>query len=179
MIIERLTPATDDPGMVDDLRAHARLDGNAEDDAQIVRMARAASREAEGLAQIALLNQTIRVTLLDGWPGGATLPLPVAPLLDASTVEVTADFDAFTDFRVVTGLRPAIHLTGWPPAGVVVIEYQAGFGPDSDSLPDDLREAIHDQAVAYYDLRGPGDPKASALSPHFARIVGRYRAVRA
>lgn len=178
MIIERLNRADADPAMLTELRSHARLDGFTDDDDQIVRMGRAAAREAEEFAQIALLNQTIRVTL-ESCPRALTFPLPIGPLLDWSTVEVTADGAAFDDFSVMTGQRPAIRFTEARPAGGVVIEYQAGFGPDSASLPDDLREAILDQALAYYDARGPGDPKAAAMSPHFARIVGRYRRVRA
>lgn len=176
MIVERLNRTHADAVELDDLRAHARLTEDY-DDAEIARMGRAAAREAEDFAQIALLNQTIRVTL-ECCPRASTLPLPIAPLLDWSTVEVTADGVAIEGFSIMTGQRPAIRLTGPRPSGGMVIEYQAGFGADAASLPDDLREAILNQALAYYDARGPGDGKTIALSPHFTRIVGRYRRVR-
>lgn len=179
MNIERLNRSTADVVTLEDLHIHCRsVASDDEMTIEVVRMGRAAAREAEEHGSLALLNQTIRVTL-DGWPRSWTFYLPIAPLLDWSTVEITADGELFDDFTVMTGLRPAIRLIGPRPSGVVVIEYQAGFGDDGASLPDDLREAILDQAANYFDQRGTGDQKSVWLSPHFTRIVGRYRAVRA
>lgn len=179
MNIQRLNRVDGDPVDLACLRAHARTDPSDSDmDLEVARMGRAAAREAEELAQIALLHQTVRVTL-DGWPRGNSFFLPIAPLMDWETVKISADGTAFEDFSVTTGLRPEIRATGPRPCGVVVIEYQAGFGAGANDLPADLRQAVLDQAAAYFDARGPGDPKAQAMSPHFARIVGRYRRVRA
>lgn len=176
MNIERLSRPVLTGDLLSEAKSLARI-GFDDDDADLSRMIDAAAAEAEELAQIALINQTIRVTL-DAFPRSSTFPLPIAPLLDWSTVQIDADDAPFDDFSVMTGLRPAIRLTGARPSGAVVIEYQAGFGADGSSLPVDLRHAILDQAAAYYDARGPGDPKVQALSPHFVRIVGRYRRVR-
>ncbi|MBC9245152.1 hypothetical protein H4P12_00120 [Paracoccus sp. 11-3] len=177
MNIQRLNRTDMTSDMLAEAKSLARV-MHDDEDADLYRMVNAAALEAEELAQIALLHQTVRVTL-DGWPRGSSFALPIAPLLDWSTVQITADDTAFEDFSVITGQRPAIRATGPRPCGVVVIEYQAGFGADGTDLPADLRQAVLDQVVAYFDARGPGDPKAVALSPHFVRIVGRYRRVRA
>ena len=176
MIVERInrpdTAIADLPEVMD----HMRVDGD-EFHAEAARMLSAAQREAEDYASIALLVQDIRV-ILSGWPRGHTFMLPITPLVDWSTVTVMAGGMAFDDFSVITGHRPALRLTAPIPADEVIIDYKAGYGTVPGAVPDDLREAIMDQATAYFDARGPGDPKASALSPHFARIVGRYRRVR-
>lgn len=176
MIVERLNRAEGATVDIDYVKGHTRVDGD-DDNAALQRMADAAALEAEDLAQIALLSQTVRVTL-DGWPRGHSFRLPIGPLLDWSTVEVTADGEAFEGFSVMTGQRPQVRLSGPRPCGQIVIEYVAGYGEAPQDIPEDLVLAIMDQAAAYYDARGPGDPKRQAQSPHFARIIGRYRGVR-
>lgn len=178
MIVQRLETPVSAVVDLDEMRLHVRTDPNdSAADRELALMADAAVREAEEFGQIALLAQRVRVTL-ESCPRASTIPLPIAPLLDWSTVEVTSDGIAFDDFSVTTGQRPAIRFAGSRPSGSVVIEYLAGWGETADSIPEDLRMAILDQAAAFFDARGPGDGKTVARSPHFARIVGRYRRVR-
>ncbi|RJL18656.1 head-tail connector protein [Paracoccus siganidrum] len=175
MIIERLnrpaTAAVDLPAA----KLRGRIDFG-DDDADLEVMGGAVTREAEDYAQIALLTQTIRVCM-SAWPRASIFHLPITPLLDWSSVSVTAGGEAFEDFAVMTGRRPALRLTGPRPAGEIIIDYLAGFGDQPEDIPDDLRHALLDQVAAYYDARGSTD--RNALSPHFVRIVGRYRGVRA
>jgi uncharacterized phiE125 gp8 family phage protein len=133
----------------------------------------------EKFAQLALLNQTIRVTL-DCWPRAARFDLPVSPLLDAMAVTITADGEAFDAFGVTTGLRPAVRYQDERPGGEIVIEYTAGFGETPDDIPGDLQHAIMDQVSCAFDTSGALDPKitgAIAMSPQMARIAARYRRV--
>ncbi|CAM3156329.1 hypothetical protein PANO111632_05670 [Paracoccus nototheniae] len=177
MIVQRLDRT---PWLLEDLqdlRDHARVDPNGYDDVALRRMFVAAVLEAEEHGQLALFPQTVRVTL-DAWPRGHTFRLPIGPLLDWDSVSTTADGQPFEDFNTMTGQWPVLRLTGARPCGQVVIEYASGCEYQSHKIPTDLAHALMDQALAYYDARGPGDPKAQALSPHFARIVGRYRGVR-
>lgn len=176
MIVERLNRPDTAIAELPDVKSHMRVDGD-ELNTEVARMLAAAQLEAETYGSLALFDQDIVVTL-SSWGRCDTFPLPVIPLVDWATVTVTAGGVPFDDFSVMTGQRPALRLVKPIPAGEVVIGYKAGFGALADDLPDDLREAIMDQAAAYFDARGPGDPKAVALSPHFARIVGRYRRVR-
>lgn len=107
MIIERLTMPTALPFDATALADHVRVT----DAAQITearRHAKAAAGEAEDYGQLALLNQTIRVTL-DAWPRAAWVALPIIPMLDPLSVTVTVDGVAFDGFAVVAGQRPAIR----------------------------------------------------------------------
>lgn len=176
MIVKRITSPAGLPYMPGDVTDHLRI----EDDqvTEGYRHMKAAAQEAEAYGQLALLTQTIRVTF-EVWPvpHGLTLPLPIAPVIDPGSVTMTADGAPFTGFTVITGLRPALVLTGDCPSGRVVIEYDAGFGVDASAIPPAPAHAILDQASAFFDERGVGAGKSNGMSPHFARIVARYRRV--
>lgn len=176
MIVQRLERPAWAAVDFEELKAHVRVDGD-HDDRQLLRMCLAASREAEDLAQIALRFQAVRVTL-DAWPRGHSFRLPIGPMLDWDGLSVSADGEPFEAFSILTGQYPVLRLDGARPCGRIVIEYVAGYGETYGSVPSDLVLAITDQAAAYYDERGGGDPKRAARSPQFARVVGRYRGVR-
>lgn len=153
---------------------HVRTGPN--DDAavsEVLRLSDAAVSEFEAFAQIAIADQTIRVSLQE-WPAESWLSLPIAPLFDGSTVTLTSDGIVFAGFQTMTGLRPVLRLTSERPIGGIVITYRAGFGGD---VPPDIALAVLDQAAAFYDTRGAGDGKTNGMSPHMARIAARYRRV--
>lgn len=166
-------------GIIDlaEAKNHARVDSDFED-ADFARMMVSAIIEAEEYASIAFRYTAIRVTL-DAWPRTRSLTLPIGPLVDWSSVSITAAGGDFDDFSVLTGHRPELLLTGARPSGRIVIEYIAGFGETGAEVPEDMRHALLDQIATYYDARGAVDRKTTTLSPHFVRIVGRYRGVRA
>ncbi|OLS50588.1 head-tail connector protein [Rhodovulum sulfidophilum] len=174
MNTERLTTPDTLAVSLEEAKLHCRVD-LSEDDAAITRMIRAATREAEELGQLALINQTIRVTLT-AWPKSGRLPLPIGPVQDGAVVTVTTDGAPLTGFTVRTGRRPALELTDY--LGSAVIEYQAGFGHDASAVPEDLALAILDQVVLSYDNRGGLDDKLPSVSPSMARAVARHRGVR-
>lgn len=177
MIVERTPVSTAEPFSLNAVKEHLRVT-DISDDAGIRAMARAAALEIESYAQLALLDQTVRVTL-PAWPSLDDWPLPVAPLLDPASLTVSVAGFAFTEFGAVPGLRPVIYPTGTIPEGRTVITYTAGFGAAEEDIPADLREAIKDQAAAAYDWRGNPEFKGNGLSAHMARIAARYRRVRA
>lgn len=175
MSVERIRPTDQDAWLdLTDTMRWARVDGDYEV-ADFARMIDAVAREAEDYAQIALLDQTIRI-LLPFWPPGH-VRLPIVPILDRDSISVTINAQTWADVQLGGGSRPLLIICGNAPAGVVVIEYQAGFGADPASIPADIRQALTDQVAVYYDTRGPADAKAVSLSAHFARILGRYRGV--
>lgn len=177
MRIERLTVPTPLPFQQADLAEHLRV-SDPSDAYAVQKHGKAAAAELERYASIALIDQTIRVTL-DAWPRGYWLELPIAPLVDVLSVAVTVDGAAFDLFSIVAGNRPGLRLSGDKPCGVIVIEYLAGFGPSVADIPADLSLAIMDQAAATFDQRGILDPKSGGpgMSPHAARIAARYRRV--
>jgi uncharacterized phiE125 gp8 family phage protein len=174
MIIQRTPVSSATPFNLPDVVDHVRVDDpNA---AELNRLSHAAAREFEDYAQIALLDQTVSVTI-DDPIRSALLALPIDPLVDPLSVEITVDGVAFDAFAVNAGLRPAIRFTEDKPCGFVVITYLAGFGATAAAIPDEVKHAVADQALAYFDERGVGDGKSNGMSPHIARMAARYRRV--
>lgn len=175
MIVERLTKPTVTAYNTSELMFYARVDSSAFAN-ELDRHADAATVELEAYAQLALIDQTIRVTL-DTWPRSAVFSLPIAPIVDPLSVAVTVDGEDFDAFSVVTGKRPALRFSDARPCGVVVITYLAGFGPNQTDVPADLVNVIMDQASANFEHKGVGDGKSNGMSPHMARVAARYRRV--
>lgn len=177
MIVQRLERAASGAVSIADAKLRARLDHD-DDDSDIGRMCITAVLEFEDRAEIALLNQAVRVTLPE-WPQRAELALPIGPVIDGDSITLIVGGNENDAFAVSTGLRPVLRLTGPRPPGGVLIEYIAGFGNDGAAIPQDIMHALLDQVATYYDARGAAAGKLLAVSPHFARIAGRYRGVRA
>lgn len=182
MTVERLTVPAGVPFVPSDVHTHIRASHPIlHEEAQ--RLAMAAATELEHYAHIALLTQRIRVTF-DRLPELIQIGLPIGPVLSGDSVTVTCGGEAFTDWRIVTGLRPALVLTGHPHEwrdavwdSEAVIEYDAGFGTAAAAIPPDLAAAVMDQACLMFDSRGGFDMRQHTTSPHMTRIAARYRRV--
>jgi len=180
MLTHRIEASTELPAVLAEVKNFVRVDFD-EEDSQIENMIYTAAAEIEHFAQIALLTQTIRLTIFqpsrDSW-----LTLPIGPVADGETPTVTIDGEPFTAFDFVAGNRPCIR---WLDAYFALtpdrisIEYQAGFGPIASYIPRDLSQALMDQVALHFDGRSPMDAKSLTTSPHMARIGARYRGVRA
>jgi uncharacterized phiE125 gp8 family phage protein len=180
MLVHRTAVGTALPFILADLKLFIRVDHDVED-AAITNMGNTAAAEIEQFAQIALLTQTIRVTIFDPRPENG-LTLPVGPVDDGDVPTVTIDGEAFTDFALVGGHRPYIRwLASYHDLtpSRITIEYQAGFGAAASDIPPDLAQAIMDQAALHYDGRSPMDARSLTTSPHMARVGARYRGVKA
>lgn len=175
MRIERTPLVVVDPFNLADVKDRARIT-DTYTEFELTLLARSAAQELEHYASIALLNQTIKVTL-DEWGCDNWFSLPVAPLVAGAPIALTIGGAAVTAFTVVYGLRPAMRLTDTSIEGEAIITYTAGFGAAATAIPQDLRQAIHDQVVAAYDMRGEAEAKGNGMSPHMARIAARYRRV--
>lgn len=178
MLIQRTMVGAALPFDLDALKLHMRVADDAEDTA-VQNIGLTAAAEIEQFAQIALLTQTVRVTIFN-LAQERGLSLPIGPVADSDVPTVTIDGEAFTDFDFVGGNQPYIRwLVGYYnlTADSIVIEYQAGFGEASSDIPSDLAQALMDQAALHYDGRSPMDAKALTTSPHMARIGARYRGV--
>lgn len=154
---------------------HLRVTSDEALEAQ--RMVSAAMLEIEDSAQIALFNQVITIVITehrdDEWP-----LVPIGPARTDLPVTLTQIGESGT----VAALDWAGHRFMPRPASILAapfsLAYTAGFGPDPGDLPADLVLAVLDQALAYYDARGFREKPTPSLTPHAARIVGRYRGVR-
>lgn len=178
MLVHRTAVSTAPPFAIDDLKLHLRVSDDAEDTA-ITNIGLTAAAEIEQFAQIALLTQTIRVTIFNPLQEYG-LSLPIGPAADDNIPTVTIDGAAFTAFDFVGGNRPYIR---WLASfydltpSRMTIEYQAGFGDTAADVPSDLAQALMDQAALHYDGRSPMDAKSLTTSPHMARVGARYRGV--
>lgn len=179
MLVHRLPMSSSLPFILSELKHHLRVDAAEEDDA-VTKMGLAAAAELEHFAQIALLTQTIRVTIYDP-PGRGDITLPIGPPVQDSTATVTFDGEPFTAFSLEAAYRPYLRLgtaaCSWPHPTRITVDYQAGFGADAVNIPADLAEAIMDQAALHYDGRSPMNARDLTMSPHMARIGARYRGV--
>ncbi len=167
-----------DPFVLGEVKAHLRVTFDDDDD-DIQAKARAAAAEFEQVAQMALLNQTIRVNILGGQIE-SVLRLPIGPVDQSATVSVTADGVVWTDYDLIAGHRPVLlfsdDLTGaWVER--LVVEYTAGFGAAASDVPADIAEAVMDQTAIHFDGRSPMHRKDLSTSAHMMRIAARYRGV--
>ncbi|MEM1430149.1 MAG: hypothetical protein AAGG09_11885 [Pseudomonadota bacterium] len=178
MLVHRTAGGAALPFVLYGLKLHLRVPDDAEDTA-IQNIGETAAAEIEQFAQIALLTQTIRVTIFN--PSREYgLSLPIGPVADDDVPTVTIDGEAFTAFDFVGGNRPYIRwLADYHDltASRMTIEYQAGFGAAAADVPPDLAQALMDQAALHYDGRSPMDAKSLTTSPHMARVGARYRGV--
>lgn len=179
MFVNRPYRAGVRPFNLEALKQHCRVDDESET-AALERIGYTAAREIEQFAQIALLTQAIRVTIFYG-PADPILTLPIGPSKEGERPTVSINGAPFDSFDFVEGQRPVIvwgaAYFGLTP-DVIIIEYNAGFGADAESIPHDLSEALLDQAALHYDGRSPMDARDLATSPHMARIGARYRGVK-
>ena len=178
MLVHRTPVATGAPFDLDAIKAHVRVDDGSED-AALTNIGHTAAAEIEHFAQIALLRQTIRVTIL-GPHLDDTLYLPVGPSMLGEEPTVSLNGQPFTDFLYFHFTRPVIAWGETYFATVpqrLDIEYQAGFGDTPAKIPPDLAQALMDQAALHFDGRSPMSAKELTTSPHMARIGARYRGV--
>lgn len=178
MLVHRTPISLNAPFALDELKEYTRIDGD-DDIVTLNKMGYAAVAEVEHFAQVALLSQTIRVTILD-LVHGAGLVLPIGPVAEDGAATVTIDGQPLTGFDIVAGSRPYLS---WPASirgkasARVVIEYSAGFGDEATDIPEDLAQAVLDQVALIYDERAPREAKTLARSSHLARVGARYRGV--
>ncbi|MEM1149840.1 MAG: hypothetical protein AAGI03_04685 [Pseudomonadota bacterium] len=181
MLTHRIPIGSADPFNLATVKEHLIVDFS-DADAEIAILARSSALELEHFAQIALLNQTIRVTLFSPPVGPSGMQLPIGPTADDAVATVLIDGAVFSDFRFVPGPRPYIHWGESYRASEVqwmTIEYIAGFGAAHDDIPSDLMQAVMDQVALQFDSRGSVDHKMHTTSPHLTRIGAKYRGVRA
>lgn len=182
MHINRTPLTTAAPYDLDAVKLHARVDGD-HDDTALAMMADAAAREIEAHSELALLAQTIAVTL-GAWC--CRIPLPIGPIWTEGLTDHPITVELIDEAGNVTphpagwwiegGRYPVLSLTASGQGEQLRITYPAGYGDTAGSIPADLALAIMDQATRLYDLRGAEDG-VQGLSLAASRIAARYRRV--
>lgn len=166
MLIEQTNvPAAALP--LDRFKAHLRLGtGFADDgaeDALLEAFLRAAMAAIEGRTAKILLSRSFTWGVT-GWRDGMREPLPVAPvnrldevrILDRRGTVCVCDPESYRLER--DGHYPRLAAVGTmlptiPSGGSAEVDFDAGFGPDWDSVPPDLGQAVFLLAAHYHENR--------------------------
>lgn len=167
MPVTLIEPPADLPIDLTDLKAHLRVDGDA-DDAMLQAYLSAALAYTDGPRGVlgrAMISQRLRLTLDGGFPtGGISLPLP--PLL---TVESVRYIDPAGDeqtlpaesYQLLTDREPGELRSiggGWPltacRAAAVTIEFTAGH-ENAAAVPADVKHLLRFLVAHWYAQREP------------------------
>lgn len=155
-----LTGPAVEPITLDEAKAYLRVDSTAED-GLIQSLITAARLHTETLTGRALITQSWRL-VLDDWPLGNVLIIPLGPLQQVTELRVYEDEDVLviiapTEYLVETiGVPARLAMRGhqsWPkpgrPIGGIEIDITVGYGDLADDVPRSLRQAIL-QIVAHW-----------------------------
>lgn len=192
MMLSEMTTVPGASLPVQGLKDHLRLGtGFADDgmqDGLIQTYLRAAMAAVEGRIGKVLLARRFKLVLED-WRAAGEQPLPVAPV--SAVVSVTVVDAAGTETAVDAGryrLVPDMHrpklaalgllLPTVPMDGRVEVVFDAGFGATWAEVPVDLAQAVMLLAAEYYEMRQPGDGRASGLPFAVQALIERWRTVR-
>jgi uncharacterized phiE125 gp8 family phage protein len=181
-----ITPPAIEPVLLDDAKAHLRIDAD-DDDALLVAAITAARVHVETLTRRCLIEQTWRV-YLDQWPRRRIVSLGPAPLISVESVTVydaagtpvvvdTEDYEV--DAVSVPGrilLSAAVPVATRQVNGIE-IEVVAGYGASSVDVPGPLRQAIMMLVAHWYEHRGvAGHDRAGEIPPlGFEALIAPYR----
>lgn len=172
------TAPTVEPLSVLELLDHLRLPSGGSEDAMLARWLTSARTLVEQATGRALITQTWEY-VLDAWPPGRVIELPLPPLVSVTSITT------YTPSNVPTTMSSADYLVdiwnqpgrvalndgaSWPSdlrrvAGIV-IRYQCGYGAAGSAVPTPLRDAILSTVAARWRWRGDDDPiQLEALPP--------------
>jgi len=170
-----VTPPAAEPVSLAEAKLHLRVD-IADDDTLISGLIVAARSYSERVLRRALITQTLEL-VLDGWPNGNTIKLPMPPLQSA-TVKYTDD-DAVehtlpaSEYIVDTASVPGRIVLkddySWPTddlqeSGAIRVRYVAGYGAAGTAVPYTILLAIKMLIGHLYENReGQGIPNAVDL----------------
>jgi uncharacterized phiE125 gp8 family phage protein len=145
----------------------------------------------EAALSIALVTQSWTL-ILDQWPRGIQVELPLAPLQAVSEVRVR---DAAGDATVVAAASYLIDVVSRPPrlvwnntvapapglpANGIEIDFTAGFGATADSVPAPLKHAILMLTAHWYEHRDPGEfgAEGARIPDAVSDLIQPFRTIR-
>ena len=178
-------PAVEPVGVAD-MRAHLRLDDDAED-GMLDRLIRSARLIVEAAAGRLLVAQHWRI-VLDAWPDGRVVALPVSPLIAVDALRVVGANGQAVDYpaeayRVERFADPPRLIAGSgiadpaPKCGGIVIDVSVGYGAAADDVPAPLRLALSHLVAAWFESRGD-EVAAPAIPAAVQSLLAPYRRAR-
>ncbi len=167
-----LSPPTVEAVALAELKAHARIE-HSSDDALLTSLVKAARQWAEAYTRRAFLSQGWAL-YLSGIPRGDKIVLPRGPLLSVEKFQFFDENDAASEWDSSNYHVNAARVPGeialrsgarWPVPGRrangIVVEYVAGYGESADAVPADIRLAIMQLALHWYENRGEAAASAT------------------
>jgi uncharacterized phiE125 gp8 family phage protein len=186
MSLSLLTPPAEEPLVLADAKTWLKLDQDEDDD--LVRALIVSARlQVEALTGRLLVTQEWRL-VLDAWPVGGIVAVPIAPLASLSAASVTGEDGTVTalDLATITvdaaSLPPRLKAANRPPpcgfAGVS-FDIVAGYGGAAD-VPAAFVQAIRLLVGHWYAHRDElGTPGADPAIPRaIAALIAPYRVPR-
>jgi uncharacterized phiE125 gp8 family phage protein len=161
-----------------------RID-HGDDDAIVQSLIKAARQRIEGRTGRALITQTWRI-VMDAWPWGGRVALPVMPAQAVTAVRVfdgLGGAQSFTPpvYRLLPGTEPPLlDASSLPAPGKardgIEIDITAGYGAAAADVPDPLRQAMrlmvaHAYAAVGADGRKPAEPEPAEIRD----LIAPYR----
>lgn len=160
-----LTPPSVEPVTLAEMKAHARLTTTA-DDTLLEGLLRAARQWCEHYTRRAFIHQTWDLALGQA-PAKRFQLLPRAPLASITAVHLYDEEDRETLWEASNYYADVLSEPGrlvlrrgasWPEiercASGMVITYVAGYGASGSAVPEEIKLAIMQLALHWYEYRG-------------------------
>ncbi len=189
MALVLLSPPVQEPVTLADAKQHLRVD-TTDEDALISRVMIGARSELERGLGRAFITQSWTY-LLDAWPTGYALPLPLSPVQSIDAVRVYALDDSFSVMPAAgylldgLGSPPRLIRRGtlpWiapqRPGNGIAIDFTAGYGSQPTDVPAALRIAMLLLISHWYENRQLADTGGGAgvtLPPMVRDLIDPYR----
>jgi uncharacterized phiE125 gp8 family phage protein len=179
-----------EPVTVAEAKAHLRVDSAAED-VLIASLILTSRLHIEAALGLALITQGWTL-LLDRWPAGATVVLPLRPVQAITSARVlavdgTPTTLAASDYILEgLGVPPRLVRTGlvWLQPGRaaagIEIAFTAGFGSAATDVPAPIRQALLMLVAHWYEHREPIEigSAATAIPAPVSELLLPYRVPR-
>ncbi|MBX3537382.1 MAG: head-tail connector protein [Chelatococcus sp.] len=175
-----------EPVSLIDMKTYLRVCDDGDDDliASLITAARVAIETATGRL---MMRQTWRL-VLDRWPQGRILRVPIGPLLGLAAARVAdaggslqAVPPGYFVVDVLSGagriaLGPDVPAPGLSTAGIE-LDLVVGYGTDPERVPMPMRQALRQLVAGWYEHRGDTAVPAT-LPAEVAALLAPYRPMR-
>jgi uncharacterized phiE125 gp8 family phage protein len=169
-----LTPPAVEPVSLTEAKTYLRID-QSDEDGLLGTLITAARLMIEAASGRMLVDQTWRI-VLDRWPDGGEIRLPLSPV---SAIVAARVYNANGAAQAVSGSAlvldwqadpPLIRVVATVPAAgrdrsAVEIDVTAGYGATAAAVPALLRQAVLQLAARWFELRGDVVGQDAAVLP--------------
>lgn len=183
-----LTPPAIEPVSLAESKDFLRIIGDDEDEL-LGTLITAARLMIEAACGRLLIEQGWRI-VLDAWPLGGEIRLPISPIRSLTAAQVhpasgPAEPVELSSLTLVAGSDPPLIAVAGPvPApgrahAAIEVDLVAGFGATRDTVPAPLRQAVLRLACRWFEHRGDVVSRDAARLPaEIAALVAPFRRMR-